>query len=371
MQSVTDLGAVPNPLNAVAPFVDSYPAFQTAADSGKPTLIPAGVGAFYLSQPVVRRASATDPYAPGMKFYGEDRDQSVVWSGVTNDAAFKWDVATGTFVPYKYTVDSALERFSILPAPGVAALRGLSITAAQYLSTRLLHVEGFAEHGIVVPWRADLNPSISDPYQCLRLAFTDNYVRGCGGHGYVFGAGQSPGLWEMVGGEIRLNQGSGVVSTTGQFVMRQVTLAENVRMGLDLDPTLGTGTPLEGPTMCGEVSECEFDTNGQYQLVARDCQNLIVRCNRFLTAPTALHARHIVVGLNGYGTCVYSRFESNYHRSTGSNEVFAYTREPNSNGNLIDNPMFGPMSSGTTKYYGFAAGQSNRVVEANVQVIGP
>ena len=298
----------------------------------------------------------------------------------TNGAILKYDTSGGTG---RYTVDSELSHFNISQVPGRTGLNGIQLTGAWDVSIDRVKVDSVSGRGLIASLRSDISP-ISDYYQDFSVRLSQLWINAAGGWGIDFGAGQSPGCYDLMYSVISSCRGGGIRSTTGQCQIGENLIVGNGQYG-------GMGGLMfdtaEGPSMNARVFGNEFDTNFSWHMNVLRSRNMIVEQNRFLSqtydsniggvlTPGSAFMRpyvHVTLGATAANEVYNALFSKNLHRSVtpGANNVvttagcIGYTA---SAGALsasfpcqIEHNAFGPVppnglaqnTTGFTKYAGF------------------
>lgn len=175
----------------------------------------------------------------------------------------------------KYSVGTRIQDVILRPATG-RSLNGISLTAA-WMTTidRVWLPNGFV-NGVMTPWRPDINPSLSDVYQCWSLKINQCFVQQCAGNGFDLAAGQSPGGLYLGYSQAIQCKGIGVRISQGQNEITNNVISYNGLGGLEIDT-------VEGPAQMGRILLNEIQDNWGWGISVRRSRNLQIRGNRFLS----------------------------------------------------------------------------------------
>jgi hypothetical protein len=297
---------------------DDTAGVQASAVAG----VPLPPGRFRITSDIFLTAHAAR--TSGISLIGAGMDQSIIiadYNGTSLGGIIRIDSAGAGM----YSYGSELRDIQITQAAGRTGLVGVQLTAAWFVKMTRVYINGVSSHGIAAPLRSDINP-ISDFYQNFSVLISQCQIAGCQGWGINFGAGQSPGLFEISYSILAGNLGGGIRSTTGQCRILANLIVGNGQYG-------GMGglffDTAEGPSMVGEVRQNEFDTNFSWHMNLVRSRGLVVSRNRFLsqtyasnTSPTLQSGStfmrpflHVNLGAGSAGEVYSAVFEYNLHRT--------------------------------------------------------
>jgi hypothetical protein len=175
----------------------------------------------------------------------------------------------------RYSLGHLIQDVVLRPAPG-RSLNGISLTAAFFASLKRVWLPNGFQSGIMTPWRPDINPSLSDVYQCYGLDIEHCYVQQCYGNGMDFGAGQSPAGLKIAYSQSIQNHGIGLRLTTGQCEIINNVFSYNGVGGIMIDT-------VEGPPQMGRIEMNEIQDNWGWGMSVVRSRNWRWERNRFLS----------------------------------------------------------------------------------------
>lgn len=234
---------------------------------------------FRITQDIARTATAVG-YQRGLSIFGDGMMDGGIVADYNGDSVKGAVLRYDTSVIGGYTVESELSNFSISKGAGRTGLNGIQLTAAWLVSIDRVKVDGLSGRGLIASLRTDIDPTVSDSYQAFSVRLNQIWVSGCSGWGIDFGAGQSPGLYELKWSAISGNAGGGIRSTTGQCEIGENLIVGNGSYGGEGGLLFDTA---EGPSMVAHVYGNEFDTNFSYHINLIRSRDLLLERNRFLS----------------------------------------------------------------------------------------
>lgn len=381
--SVKDFGAVGDGIT------DDIAAIQKAVDYAAGRYVYFPKGTYRITASITCLTSTTIGFIPGMRLIG-DGDLSVIKIDADNAPALLWDVGyvpDGTTAPtLKFTRDSEITNMMITQFPGRVGCDGIRLTAAWNLKMSGVRVLSMSGHGINVPWRADIYPTVSDYWQCFSFNIQQCQFSECVGWGVRFAGGQSPGLWTIKQATIANNAGGGLYCSQGQFELVDSLIVGNGTFGVGDSGGMVVAV-VEGPQYVAFIARNEFDTNQNFHFSGYRLESWIVEQNRFLSntfsastggsiVPTGGFMRppiHLSLGSGspaGYYP-INSIFRRNFHRSppTSSVTVTCYSTGGELNRNLFENNQMdaGSNSLGILRYSGTVSDALNIIIEDNLK----
>lgn len=241
-----------------------------AFKSGTP--LPAGV--IRVTAPVGVVANST--YSNGGALIGAPGFQTTLIGDFNSDGGMNRAlVQIDTVGADKHTVGNRIQEIILRPAAG-RSLNGISLTAAYMTEIgRVWMPNGFV-NGIMTPWRPDIDPSLSDHYQCWSLRISQCFIQQCSNNGFDLAAGQSPGGLYVGYSQAIQCKGIGMRLSQGQNEIVNNVLSYNGIGGLMIDT-------VEGPAQMGRVLLNEIQDNWGWGMNIRRSRNLQIRGNRFLS----------------------------------------------------------------------------------------
>jgi hypothetical protein len=176
----------------------------------------------------------------------------------------------------KYSVGSVIRDIILKPASG-RKLNGISLTAAWMTNIERVWMPGLFVNGIMTPWRPDINPTLSDVYQCWSLRINQCFVQQCFGNGFDLAAGQSPGALYLGYSQAIQCEGIGIRVSQGQSEIVNNVISYNGIGGLEVDT-------VEGPAMINRIALNEIQDNQGWGINIRRSRGVRIFENRFLAS---------------------------------------------------------------------------------------
>lgn len=174
----------------------------------------------------------------------------------------------------KYSVGTQIKDIILRPAAS-RTLNGISLTAAWMTNVERVWMPNGFTNGIMTPWRPDINPSLSDVYQCWALRIHQCFVQQCYGNGMDLAQGQSPGGLYVGYSQAIQCKGIGIRVTQGQSEIVNNIISYNGVGGLEIDT-------VEGPAQMGFVSMNEIQDNWYWGINIVRSRNTRIERNRLL-----------------------------------------------------------------------------------------
>jgi hypothetical protein len=292
---------------------DDTAAIQAMVNAGGGVL---PTGTCRVTSDIVKWTTAGVHHSPGFNLGGAGKLSTTILADYNGKASTGGVIRTDTTSTYVFIDDVNIHDLSISRAAGRTGLNGISLTAAWYVHIREVSVSGMSGDGIRVPWRPDIAPLISDPYQDFAVVVERSDFRSNTGWGINFGGGQSPGIYRLFQNTIYANLGGGIRSTTGQSeIIANIVLANG---------TAGTASggiffdTIEGPSMVAKVELNEIQDNYNWNMNLVRSRGIAVRNNRFLAGVYSGAVRPLVqvnLGAGASGEVWSCIFDQNYFRS--------------------------------------------------------